>query len=88
MATALFAQRFAGDGIYVHEIRPGITKTDMTKAVRKNYDAMLAQGLFPIARWGEPEDVAKAVCAFCGDTFLYSTGNCIDVDGGLHIRKI
>jgi len=88
MATALFAHRLAGEGIYVHEIRPGITATDMTSSVREKYDEMIAGGVFPIGRWGQPEDVAKAVCAFCGDTFLYTTGNHIEVDGGFHIRRL
>ena len=88
MATALFAHRLADEGIYVHEVRPGIISTDMTSVVRDNYDAMFEQGVFPIKRWGQPEDVAKAVCAFCGDAFLYTTGGHIWVDGGFHIKRL
>ena len=69
MATSLFASRLASEGIYVHEIRPGVTLTDLTTPVREKYDALIAQGLFPISRWGTPEDVASAVSAFCGDSF-------------------
>ncbi|MCL2447103.1 MAG: 3-ketoacyl-ACP reductase [Oscillospiraceae bacterium] len=88
MTTKLFAARLAEEGIFVHEVRPGIIATDMTSGVREKYDNMIAQGVFPIARWGTPEDVAAAVAAFCGDTFLYTTGNHIDVDGGFHIRRL
>ncbi len=88
MITKLFAERLAGDGILVHEIRPGVIATDMTKAVKEKYDKLISEGKFPIARWGQPEDVANAVSALAGDSFLYSTGNYIDVDGGYHIKTL
>ena len=88
MLTQLYADRLAKDGIYVHEIRPGIIKTDMTEKVQAKYDAMIDNGVFPIARWGSPADVASAVGVFCGDDFLYTTGNVVDIDGGFHIRRL
>jgi NAD(P)-dependent dehydrogenase (short-subunit alcohol dehydrogenase family) len=88
MLTKLYADRLAGDGIFVHEIRPGVIRTDMTAAVTEKYDRLIADGLFPIARWGTAEDVADAVAVFAGDTFLYTTGNYVDVDGGFHIRRL
>ena len=88
MITKLFAERLAGEGIFVYEIRPGVIATDMTNAVKEKYDGLLKAGEFPIARWGQPEDVAKAVLVLAGDTFLYSTGNYIDIDGGYHIRTL
>ena len=88
MVTMLFADRLASEGIYVHEIRPGIVSTDMTSGVREKYDKLIEDGAFPIKRWGTPEDVASAVCAFCGDTFLYTTGNSIYIDGGFNIRRL
>jgi len=88
MLTMLFADRLAGDGIFVHEIRPGIISTDMTSGVKEKYDRLIADGLFPIPRWGTPEDVAGAVSAFTGDLFLYTTGNYVYVDGGFHIPRL
>jgi NAD(P)-dependent dehydrogenase (short-subunit alcohol dehydrogenase family) len=88
MLTKLYADRLAGEGIFVHEIRPGVIRTDMTASVTGKYDALIQEGVFPIARWGEPEDVAAAVAAFAGDAFLYTTGNYVDVDGGFHIRRL
>ena len=88
MLTMLYADRLAAEGIFVHEIRPGVIETDMTSAVKKKYDTLIANGAFPIARWGKPEDVAAAVSVFAGDDFLYTTGNHIDVDGGFHIRRL
>ena len=88
MLTTLYADRLAPEGILVHEVRPGVIATDMTSAVREKYDKMFADGLFPIARWGTPEDIAGAVSAFCSDKFLYTTGNYVDVDGGFHIKRL
>lgn len=88
MLTMLYADRLAGEGIMVHEIRPGVIATDMTSVVKEKYDTLFEQGDFPIARWGQAEDVANAVSALASDKFLYTTGNYIDVDGGFHIRRL
>jgi 3-oxoacyl-[acyl-carrier protein] reductase len=88
MLTKLYAERLAGEGIYVYEVRPGVIATDMTTAVKAKYDRLLEDGVFPIKRWGQPEDIGAAVSAFCSDQFLYTTGNYIDVDGGFHIQRL
>ena len=88
MLTRLFADRLAGEGIRVYEVRPGVIQTDMTAAVQEKYNRLIEAGAFPIARWGTPEDVARAVRAFCSDDFAYTTGNYVDVDGGFHIRRL
>lgn len=88
MLTKLYADRLAPERILVHEIRPGVIATDMTNTVAEKYDKLIDDGLFPIARWGYPEDVAMAVSAFADDHFLYTTGNYVDVDGGFHIKRL
>ena len=88
MLTKLYADRLASENILVHEIRPGVIATDMTQTVTAKYDKLIADGAFPLARWGLPEDIAGAVSAFAGDDFLYTTGNYIDVDGGFHIQRL
>lgn len=88
MLTKLYAARLAREQIYVYEIRPGVIQTDMTSKAKEKYDGLIGEGIFPIARWGMPEDVARAVMAFCSDDFCYTTGNYIDVDGGFHIRQL
>ncbi len=88
MVTKLFAARLAPEGILVFEVRPGVIATDMTSTVEDKYNHLIEEGVFPIARWGRPEDVADAVSVFAGEKFLYSTGNYIDVDGGFHIRRL
>ncbi|MGQ9559824.1 MAG: 3-ketoacyl-ACP reductase [Candidatus Oleimicrobiaceae bacterium] len=88
MMTKLFADRLAEYGINVYEIRPGIIATDMTKAVKEKYDVLIAGGLTPIARWGLPEDIGKAVAAIASGAFPFSTGEVINVDGGFHLRRL
>ena len=88
MMTQLFAARLAEEGINVYEIRPGVIETDMTGPVKAKYDVLIANGLTPIARWGQPEDVAKAVIAIATDMLPFSTGEVINVDGGFHMRRL
>ncbi|MBW1659177.1 MAG: 3-ketoacyl-ACP reductase [Deltaproteobacteria bacterium] len=88
MTTMLFAVRLAEIGIQVHEIRPGIIATDMTKVVKEHYDKLIADGLTPIRRWGTPEDIGKAVAAIALDYFPFSTGEVFNVDGGFHLRRL
>jgi len=88
MMTALFAERLAEYGIHVYEVRPGIIATDMTSGVKARYDRLIAEGLTPIRRWGEPDDVARAVVAIAEGAFPFSTGEVINVDGGFHLRRL
>lgn len=88
MMTLLYATRLAEHGIGVYELRPGIMATDMTVGVRETYDRLIANGLTPIARWGTPEDVGKAVVAIAQDLLPFSTGEVINVDGGFHIHRL
>jgi 3-oxoacyl-[acyl-carrier protein] reductase len=88
MMTALFADRLAEYGISVFEVRPGIIETDMTAVVHEKYDHLFASGLTPIRRWGQPEDVARAVLAIAEGYLPYSTGEVINVDGGFHLRRL
>ncbi|MGO8733076.1 MAG: 3-ketoacyl-ACP reductase [Terriglobia bacterium] len=88
MMTQLYAARLAEYGINVYEIRPGIVLTEMTGAVKEKYDGMISGGLTPLARWGTPEDVGRAVAAIAEDRFPFSTGEVINVDGGFHIRRL
>ncbi len=88
MVTLLFADRLADDGINVYEIRPGVIATDMTAVVKDKYDALIAGGLTPIKRWGQPEDVANAVSVLCSGLLNFSTGEVLNVDGGFHIRRL
>lgn len=87
MMARLFALRLAPRGITVHEVRPGVIRTDMTAPATEKYDRLFAEGLAPIARWGEPEDVGRAVAALASGAFGYVTGGAVCVDGGMHIER-
>ncbi|MBN2592608.1 MAG: 3-ketoacyl-ACP reductase [Sedimentisphaerales bacterium] len=88
MMTKLYADRLAEYGIGVFEISPGIIATDMTSVVKDKYDKLIAEGLTPIKRWGQPEDIAKAVGAIAEGRLDFSTGQVINVDGGFHLRRL
>ena len=88
MITKLFADRLSQYGITVNEIRPGIIRTDMTDSVKDKYDALISDGLLPIKRWGEPDDIANAVCSLLSPEMGYITGVSLDVDGGFHMRRL
>jgi 3-oxoacyl-[acyl-carrier protein] reductase len=88
MMTMLYADRLAEFGIGVFEIRPGIIQTDMTAVVKDKYDKLIADGITPIKRWGQPQDIAKAVGAIAEGKLDFSTGQVINVDGGFHFRRL
>lgn len=86
MATKLFAARLAQDGISVIEIRPGIIETDMTAKVKEKYEKLIDEGITPIRRMGQPEDIAKCVSAVAAGNLDFCTGTVIDCDGGFNVR--
>ncbi len=91
MMTALFAARLAQEGVNVYEVRPGVIATDMTGPVKAKYDKLILEderGITPIRRWGQPEDIAKAVTAIARGDLPYSTGEVINVDGGFHLKTL
>jgi NAD(P)-dependent dehydrogenase (short-subunit alcohol dehydrogenase family) len=88
MATQLWAHRLAEFGIAVYEVRPGIIHTDMSAAVAEKYDRLIAGGLTVENRWGEPEDVGRAVAMLARGDLTYATGNVLSIDGGLTLRRL
>ena len=86
MATSLWAARLAEFGIGVYEMRPGIIETPMTATVKDKYDKLIGEGLTPIKRWGQSEDIAAAVAVCARGELAFSTGEVINVDGGFHLR--
>lgn len=88
MVSQLWAVRLAEENIRVYELRPGIMETDMTSSVKEKYDKLFAEGLVPQKRWGQPDDVGRAVGALVMGEFPYSTGEIIYIDGGLHLRRL
>ena len=88
MATQLWAHRLAEFGIAVYEVRPGIIHTDMSAPVADKYDRLVANGLTVENRWGEPDDVGRAVTMLARGDLTYATGNVLNIDGGLTLRRL
>jgi NAD(P)-dependent dehydrogenase (short-subunit alcohol dehydrogenase family) len=88
MATQLWAHRLAEYAIAVYEVRPGVIHTDMSAPVAEKYDRLIAAGLTVENRWGEPEDVGRAVAMLARGELTYATGNVLIIDGGLTLRRL
>ena len=86
MTTRLFAVRLAAEGIGVYEVRPGIIETEMTRPMKDNYDALIADSV-PAKRWGFPGDVAVTVSSMAEGRLTYTVGQAVTVDGGLTIPQ-
>lgn len=88
MMTKLYALRLAELGIGVFELRPGVIRTDMTAGVAEKYEKRFAEGLVPMRRWGEPEDIGRMVAGLARGDFAFATGTVIQADGGLSIPRL
>lgn len=81
--TVSLARELGPAGIRVNAVAPGITNTDMMKAVPKEMiDPLIAQ--IPLRRIGEPEDIANAFVFLASDLASYITGVVLSVDGMAH----
>jgi NAD(P)-dependent dehydrogenase (short-subunit alcohol dehydrogenase family) len=88
MLAKVFALRLAEVGIPVYDVRPGVIRTDINASVREAYTRQIESGaISPIRRWGETEDVGKAVAGLVAGDIPFSTGDAFYVDGGLHIPR-
>ena len=78
--TLSFARELGPKGIRVNAVAPGITETDMMKAVPKEViEPMIAQ--IPLRRLGQPEDIANAFLFLASEEASYITGVVLSVDG-------
>ena len=88
MATQLWAARLAEFSLPVYEVRPGVIATDMTAGVQAKYDRLIADGLIPERRWGQPGDIGSAVAALARGDIPYATGQVLVLDGGMTIPRL
>ena len=83
MVSKLFAARLSDEDIGVYEIQPGFIATDMTAPAQAKYDALIAQGMTVIKRFGRPEEVARIAVTLASGLLPYTSGQAIQADGGL-----
>lgn len=78
--TLSLARELGPKGIRVNAVAPGITETDMMRAVPKEVIDPLIQQI-PLRRLGQPEDIANAFAFLASDEASYITGVVLSVDG-------
>ena len=77
------ATEFGKDNIRVNCIAPGLIKTDFARALWENPDTLKrALTGTPLARIGEPKEIAGAAVYLASEAGSYTTGQMIVVDGG------
>jgi 3-oxoacyl-[acyl-carrier protein] reductase len=80
--TVVWAKELARYGIRVGAVAPGFTRTPMVEAMKPEALAKMTAPI-PLARLGEPEEIAHAV-GFIFENDLF-TGRCVEIDGGLRM---
>ncbi len=83
--TKSYGVSWAKYGIRANAISPGMVDTNLTATYRESVDATVAQ--MPLARIGQPVDVAGAVLFLSSPAVSWITGQTLAVDGGLTISR-
>ncbi|MCP1437279.1 meso-butanediol dehydrogenase/(S,S)-butanediol dehydrogenase/diacetyl reductase [Erwinia persicina] len=82
--TRSLALDYGEDGVRVNAICPGFTFTDLTEEMKDNQQLLNKfYERIPLARAGEPEDIASAIAFIASDDARYITGVNLPVDGGI-----
>lgn len=82
--TKTMAKELGKYGIRVNAVAPGFIATAMVKKMPEKVISMM-EGKTPLARMGEPLDIAKAYEFLASDKASFITGTCLNVDGGIII---
>ena len=84
--TKSLAIAWAPEGVRVNAIAPGFIVTEQSARARQ--DPAFTQKIeerTPLARWGQPDDIAGAALFLASDASAFMTGTCIPVDGGYSV---
>src|SRR6185312_2713620 len=82
--TKAAAKEMAHLGVRINAIQPGLIRSAMTEAMpQRIWDAKLAE--VPMARAGEPSEIASVAVFLASDLSSYMTGTVLEVTGGRHI---
>jgi 3-oxoacyl-[acyl-carrier protein] reductase len=82
--TMSCAREFAPRQVRVNAVAPGFIRTRMTENLKEEAKAKVEE-MIPLARIGEPAEVAKAALFLAGDDSAYITGQVLAVNGGLYM---
>jgi 3-oxoacyl-[acyl-carrier protein] reductase len=78
------AATYAGKGIRVNAVAPGLTRTNLSERITNNEAALKAStSMIPLGAIGEPDDVASAAAWLVDPAQKWVTGQIIRVDGGM-----
>lgn len=80
--TKTLAREVAPRGIRANAVAPGFIDTEMTRVLEESVRAKLIEQI-PLARLGQPEDVARCVSFLVSEKASYITGQVINVNGGM-----
>jgi 3-oxoacyl-[acyl-carrier protein] reductase len=80
--TKTTAKELSSRGITVNAIAPGFIETDMTGKLEEGIKEDMLRNI-PLARFGQPDDIAAAAAFLAGDSSSYITGQTLHVDGGM-----
>ena len=80
--TKTAAKELAPRGITVNAIAPGFISTDMTNELTEEIQKLMLQQI-PLARFGDPKDIAAVAAFLASDASSYMTGQTLHVDGGM-----
>lgn len=80
--TKSLAKEVAPMGIRVNAVAPGVIETEMNAFLEEDDRAQLEEEI-PMGRFGDVEEIGKAVVFLCSDNCKYLTGQIIRIDGGM-----
>jgi NAD(P)-dependent dehydrogenase (short-subunit alcohol dehydrogenase family) len=80
--TRTIATEMAPHGITANCVRPGATWTEMSRPIYTEQVLSALAARIPLGEIAPPEWVAAAICYLASDEAAYTTGACLDVDGG------
>jgi 3-oxoacyl-[acyl-carrier protein] reductase len=80
--TKTTAKELSSRGITVNAVAPGFITTDMTDKLNEDVKTEMLKQI-PLARFGEPKDIARTVIFLASEDSAYMTGQTLHVDGGM-----
>lgn len=83
--TRALAQELGSRNITVNCVAPGLIDTDMTKGLPEEQKTAMLKAI-PVARLGQPEDIAHAVAFLAGRNAGFITGVTLHVNGGMYMN--